>query len=136
MFKKAFGVLQKVGKALMLPVAILPAAGILLAIGTALQNPTLTDLAPFLTNHAVAMVANIMAQAGGIIFSNLALLFAVGVAVGLAGGEGVAGLAAIVGYSSNSSERSKHLCICFRYSNPANRCIWRYYRWYCCIIYV
>ncbi|CRK85424.1 glucose-specific PTS transporter subunit IIBC [Neobacillus massiliamazoniensis] len=98
MFKKAFGVLQKVGKALMLPVAILPAAGILLAIGTALQNPTLTDLAPFLNNHAVAMVANIMAQAGGIIFSNLALLFAVGVAVGLAGGEGVAGLAAIVGF--------------------------------------
>ena len=47
MFKKAFGVLQKVGKALMLPVAILPAAGILLAFGNALQNPTLLDLAPF-----------------------------------------------------------------------------------------
>jgi glucose-specific phosphotransferase system IIBC component len=98
MFKKAFGVLQKVGKALMLPVAILPAAGILLALGNALQNPTLLHLAPFLDNHGVAMVAKIMEQAGGIIFGNLALLFAVGVAVGLAGGEGVAGLAAIVGF--------------------------------------
>ncbi|WP_433746800.1 glucose-specific PTS transporter subunit IIBC [Falsibacillus pallidus] len=98
MFKKAFGVLQKVGKALMLPVAILPAAGILLALGNALQNPTLTDLAPFLTNHAIVMVASVMENAGNIIFSNLSLLFAVGVAIGLAGGEGVAGLAAIVGF--------------------------------------
>ena len=98
MFKNSFGVLQKVGKALMLPVAILPAAGILLAVGNALQNPTLLDIAPFLSNNGVAMVAKIMEQAGGVIFGNLALLFAVGVAVGLAGGEGVAGLAAIVGF--------------------------------------
>ncbi|MEH7076277.1 glucose-specific PTS transporter subunit IIBC [Neobacillus drentensis] len=98
MFKNAFGVLQKVGKALMLPVAILPAAGILLAVGNALQNPTLIDLAPFLDNSGVAMVAKIMEQAGSVIFGNLALLFAVGVAIGLAGGEGVAGLAAIVGF--------------------------------------
>ena len=98
MFKNAFGVLQKVGKALMLPVAILPAAGILLAIGNALQNPTLIDLAPFLDNSGIAMVAKIMEQAGSVIFGNLSLLFAVGVAIGLAGGEGVAGLAAIVGF--------------------------------------
>ncbi|WP_026573959.1 glucose-specific PTS transporter subunit IIBC [Bacillus sp. UNC438CL73TsuS30] len=98
MFKNAFGVLQKVGKALMLPVAILPAAGILLAIGNALQNPTLLDLAPFLDNHGIAMVAKVMEQAGSVIFGNLALLFAVGVAIGLAGGDGVAGLAAIVGF--------------------------------------
>lgn len=98
MFKKAFGVLQKVGKALMLPVAILPAAGILLALGTALQNPVLTDIAPFLNNSAVEIVSSIMSNAGNIVFANLPLLFAVGVAVGLAGGEGVAGLAAIIGY--------------------------------------
>jgi glucose PTS system EIICBA or EIICB component len=98
MFKNAFGVLQKVGKALMLPVAILPAAGILLAVGNALQNPTLINIAPFLDNNAIAMVAKIMEQAGSVIFGNLPLLFAVGVAIGLAGGEGVAGLAAIVGF--------------------------------------
>ncbi|PLT31930.1 glucose-specific PTS transporter subunit IIBC [Bacillus sp. V5-8f] len=98
MFKKLFGVLQKVGKALMLPVAILPAAGILLAFGNALQNPTLLDIAPFLNNGGVEMVASVMENAGNIIFGNLALLFAVGVAIGLAGGDGVAGLAAIIGY--------------------------------------
>lgn len=98
MFKNAFGVLQKVGRALMLPVAILPAAGILLAFGNALQNPTLLQLAPFLHNSVIAMVANVMQMAGSVIFGNLALLFAVGVAVGLAGGDGVAGLAAIVGF--------------------------------------
>lgn len=98
MFKKAFGVLQKVGKALMLPVALLPAAGILLALGAALKNPVLLDIAPFLDNGGVRMVASIMQSAGDVVFGNLALLFAVGVAVGLAGGEGVAGLAAIIGY--------------------------------------
>jgi glucose PTS system EIICBA or EIICB component len=98
MFKKAFGVLQKVGKALMLPVALLPAAGILLALGAALLNPALLDLAPFLDNSTVKMIASVMQNAGNVIFGNLPLLFAVGVAVGLAGGEGTAGLAAIIGY--------------------------------------
>ncbi|WP_313805395.1 glucose-specific PTS transporter subunit IIBC [Cytobacillus sp.] len=98
MFKRAFGVLQKVGKALMLPVALLPAAGILLALGAALKNPALLELAPFLDNNGVKMVASIMQNAGDIVFGNLPVLFAVGVAVGLAGGDGVAGLAAIIGY--------------------------------------
>src|SRR3954465_12908571 len=98
MFKNAFGTLQKVGKALMLPVALLPAAGILLAIGAALVNPALLNLAPWLDNSGVAMVANVMQNAGNVVFGNLPLLFAVGVAVGLAGGEGTAGLAAIIGY--------------------------------------
>ncbi|OLS37258.1 glucose-specific PTS transporter subunit IIBC [Bacillus sp. MRMR6] len=98
MFKRAFGVLQKVGKALMLPVALLPAAGILLALGAALRNPALLELAPFLDNSGVSLVASVMQNAGDIVFGNLPLLFAVGVAVGLAGGEGVAGLAAIIGY--------------------------------------
>ncbi|WP_019156963.1 glucose-specific PTS transporter subunit IIBC [Robertmurraya massiliosenegalensis] len=98
MFKKMFGVLQKVGKALMLPVALLPAAGILLALGAALRNPALLELAPFLDNSGVDLVAAIMQNAGDIVFGNLPVLFAVGVAVGLAGGDGVAGLAAIIGY--------------------------------------
>jgi len=96
MFKKTFGILQQVGKALMLPVALLPAAGLLLAFGNALQNPALLAIFPGL--ESIHGVAQVMEQAGGVIFGNLSLLFAVGVAVGLAGGEGVAGLAAIVGY--------------------------------------
>jgi len=96
MIKKSFGVLQQIGKALMLPVALLPAAGLLLGFGSAFQNPDLLNVFPSLANiHGLAQV---MEQAGNVIFSNLALLFTVGVAVGLSGGEGVAGLAAIVGF--------------------------------------
>lgn len=98
MIKKSFGTLQKVGKALMLPVALLPAAGILLALGNALHNPALLAQFPGLEAHWVQAIAAVMEQAGSIVFGNLSLLFAVGVAVGLAGGEGVAGLAAIIGY--------------------------------------
>lgn len=98
MFKSLFGVLQKVGKAIMLPIAILPAAGLLLGIGNALQNPDMVARLTFLSNPVVSKIAMVMEAAGGIVFDNLSLLFAVGVAIGLAGGDGVAGLAAIVGY--------------------------------------
>ena len=81
MFKKAFKVLQQIGRALMTPVAVLPAAGLLLRFGS-----------PDLLNMPV------IKSAGGVIFENLPLVFAVGVAIGLAGGEGVAGLAAVIGY--------------------------------------
>ncbi|MGL5277657.1 MAG: glucose-specific PTS transporter subunit IIBC [Cetobacterium sp.] len=74
---KIFAEVQKIGKALMTPVAILPAAGIFLAAGNKLGIP-------------------LMEQAGGIIFGNLPLLFAVGAAIGLVGGDGIAALAAIV----------------------------------------
>lgn len=98
MFKKAFGTLQKVGKALMLPVALLPAAGILLAFGTTFQNESFLERVPAFEAEWVQLLAQVMAESGGIVFANLALLFAVGVAIGLANGDGVAGLAAIIGY--------------------------------------
>lgn len=93
-----FGLLQQIGKALMLPVALLPAAGILLGIGTAMQNPTLLEHLSFLEADWIQLAATVLAQSGDIVFANLSLLFAVGVAVGLAKGDGVAGVAAIVGY--------------------------------------
>ncbi|OBZ11821.1 PTS glucose transporter subunit IICBA [Bacillus sp. FJAT-27264] len=98
MFKKLFGVLQRVGKALMLPVAILPAAGLLLGIGNMLVNPDFLQYVPALENSVVQAIANVLMNSGQVVFNNLSLLFAVGVAIGLAGGEGVAGLAAIIGY--------------------------------------
>ncbi|MEK5521431.1 glucose-specific PTS transporter subunit IIBC [Heyndrickxia sp. FSL W8-0423] len=97
MFRKIFGVLQKIGKALMLPVALLPAAGLLLGFGNALQQPTTLDYLPFLDTYWIQLIASVMADAGSIVFGNLALIFAIGVAIGLAG-DGAAGLAAIVGY--------------------------------------
>ncbi|MDS3904930.1 glucose-specific PTS transporter subunit IIBC [Staphylococcus hominis] len=98
MFKKLFGQLQRIGKALMLPVAILPAAGILLAFGNAMHNEQLVALAPWLKMDVFVMISSVMEAAGQIVFDNLPLLFAVGTALGLAGGDGVAALAALVGY--------------------------------------
>ncbi len=98
MFKNAFGTLQKVGKALMTPVALLPAAGILLAFGTSFAQDDFVDRVPFFGTPWMQTLLEVMAEAGGVVFDNLPLLFAVGVAIGLAKGDGVAGLAAIIGY--------------------------------------
>jgi PTS system N-acetylglucosamine-specific IIC component len=85
--KTMLGGLQKIGGALMLPIAVLPIAGLLLRLG----QPDLGVHDP--------LVAPMMAAAGGAIFSNLGLLFAIGVAVGLAReNHGAAGLAAVVAY--------------------------------------
>lgn len=97
MFKKTFGGLQKVGRALMLPVALLPAAGLLLGFGNAAQQHTMLGYLPFLEADWIQLTATVMEDAGGIIFDNLPLLFAIGVAIGLAS-DGTAGLAALVGY--------------------------------------
>ena len=87
-----------VSVALMLPVAILPAAGILLALGNAMHNAQLVAIAPWLEHEVFVIISSIMESSGQIIFDNLPLLFAVGTALGLAGGDGVAALAALVGY--------------------------------------
>jgi PTS system N-acetylglucosamine-specific IIC component len=80
--RKLFPAVQKLGRSLMLPIAVLPVAGLLLRLG----QPDLLDL-PF------------VAAAGNAVFANLGLLFAMGVAVGLArGNNGAAGLAAVVAY--------------------------------------
>lgn len=98
MGKKIFGVLQRIGKALMLPVAILPAAGLLLAFGNLFMNESFLEKIPYLRVEGFQTFASVMEQSGGIIFDNLPLLFAVGVAIGLSDGDGAAGLAAIVGF--------------------------------------
>jgi PTS system glucose-specific IIC component len=85
--KDAFATLQKIGKSLMLPVSVLPVAGILLGVGSAKLS------------WLPAIVSNVMAQSGNAIFSNLPLIFAIGVALGLAKNDGVAALAAVVGYA-------------------------------------
>ena len=81
-----FGNLQKVGKSLMLPVSVLPIAGILLGVGAAKFS--------ILPN----VVSLLMMNAGDAVFGNMALLFAIGVALGFTKNDGVAALAAAVGY--------------------------------------
>ncbi|WP_050616659.1 maltose/glucose-specific PTS transporter subunit IIC [Bacillus testis] len=94
-FEKA----QKFGKSFMLPIAVLPAAGLLLGIGGALSNPNTLVAYPFLDTPWLQYIFQIMSSAGNIVFANLALIFAVGIAVGLAKSDkGTAGLAAVLGY--------------------------------------
>jgi PTS system glucose-specific IIC component len=83
----AFALLQKTGKSLMLPVSVLPVAGLLLGIGSAHFT------------WLPALLSDVMAQSGGAIFGNLALIFAIGVALGVTQNDGVAALAAVVGYA-------------------------------------
>ena len=83
----------------MLPIAVLPAAGLLLGIGGALSNPNTVEAYPFLDVGWLQSVFTVMASAGAIVFANLAVLFAVGVAVGLAKSDkGTAGLASLIAY--------------------------------------
>ena len=87
MIKTTFGTLQKIGKALMLPVAVLPVAGILLGVGSA-GFPFIPDL-----------ISSIMAQAGGSVFGNLPVIFAIGTAIGLTENDGVSSVASVVGFA-------------------------------------
>ncbi len=86
MFKGTFAFLQKVGKALMLPVAVLPVAGLLLGIGAANFE------------WLPVVVSTLMREAGGSIFGNMALLFAIAVALGFTNNDGVAAIAAAISY--------------------------------------
>lgn len=95
MFKQ----LQKIGKAFMLPIAILPAAGLLLGIGGAFSNPNTISTYPILDNDFLQAIFQIMSAAGSVIFGNLALLLCIGLCIGLAKKDkGTAALAGVVGY--------------------------------------
>ncbi|MDY2937367.1 MAG: PTS transporter subunit EIIC, partial [Fusicatenibacter sp.] len=98
-----FGVLQRVGRSFMLPIAILPIAGIFLGIGSSFTN--LATLETYHLTGAIRQggifysVLTIMKETGSIIFDNLALLFAMGVAIGMAKKEKeAAALSGVIGY--------------------------------------
>ena len=94
-----FKMLQKIGKAFMLPIAILPAAGLLLGIGGALSNPTTVATYPVLNNPVLQGIFTIMSAAGTVVFANLAMLLCVGLCIGLAKRDkGTAALAGVVGF--------------------------------------
>lgn len=97
--KNVFSKAQKFGKAFMLPIAVLPAAGLLLGIGGALSNPNTIEAYPFLDIGWLQVIFTIMSMCGEIVFANLPVLFAVGIAVGLARTDkGTVGLAAVLSY--------------------------------------
>lgn len=100
---KIFGVLQRVGRSFMLPIALLPVAGLLLGLGSSLTNTTMLETY-HLTNILGPgtiwnMILTVMSEAGNVVFNNLPILFAIGVAIGMAKQEKeVAALAAVVAF--------------------------------------
>ena len=108
---KIFSVLQRVGRSFMLPIAILPVAGLFLGVGGSFTNNTMIDaynltwlLGEGTLLHALLTVLN---ACGSVVFDNLPLLFAVGVAIGMAKNEkSVAALAAVIAFFVMNSAMS------------------------------
>ncbi|MGX7417836.1 PTS transporter subunit EIIC [Carnobacterium gallinarum] len=90
---------EQFGRVLLLPVSILPGAGIILGIGAAFTNPNTLNLYPFLNNSVFQFIMNLFVTLGNVVFGNLPVIFAIGVAVGLAKSEkGSAALSGFVGF--------------------------------------
>lgn len=94
MNNKLLQTLQKVGKALLVPIAIMPAAAILLRLG----SPDVVKMLHIPDGTLLAVFFSLMMSAGQAIFDNLPILFAVGVAIGFTENAGVAALSSVVGY--------------------------------------
>lgn len=100
---KMFGVLQRVGRSFMLPIAILPVAGLLLGVGGSLSNETMLESYGLIGVMGEGTILNavfqVMKAAGDIVFANLPIIFAIGVAIGMAKREKeVAALAATISF--------------------------------------
>lgn len=100
---KIFGVLQRVGRSFMLPIALLPVAGLLLGVGSSFTNATMLETygltGIIYPGSLIYTILDIMNQCGNTVFANLPLLFAMGVAIGMAKKEKeVAALSGAIGY--------------------------------------
>ena len=103
MKEKIFGVLQRVGRSFMLPIAILPVAGLLLGVGGSLTNETMLETYGLLNAMGPGTIPyaifTVMSKAGDIVFGNLPIIFAIGVAIGMAKKEKeVAALSAAIAF--------------------------------------
>ena len=93
------GMGQRLGKAILLPISVLPVAGLFLGVSTALSAPAVVAKYPILGEATLKALLMVMNSIGNGVFSALPLIFALGIAIGLARGEkGSAGLSAVVGY--------------------------------------
>ena len=100
---KIFGVLQRVGRSFMLPIAILPVAGLLLGVGGSFTNETMLETYGLMGIMGPGTILNailrVMSAAGDIVFANLPIIFAMGVAIGMAKKEkDVAALSAAIAF--------------------------------------
>ena len=100
---KIFGVLQRVGRSFMLPIAILPVAGLLLGFGGSFTNETMLETYGLINTIGPGTIVYdifyVMKEAGNIVFTNLPIIFAMGVAIGMAKKEkDVAALSAVIAF--------------------------------------
>ncbi|WEG73982.1 PTS transporter subunit EIIC [Vagococcus intermedius] len=118
--KNLFEKAQQFGKSFMLPIAVLPAAGLLLGIGGAFSNPNTVTAYPILDVQWLQAIFSVMSAAGSIVFGNLPVLFAVGVAVGLAKSDkGTAALASLLGYLVMNATIGSILGIAGKLADPS-----------------
>ena len=149
---KIFGILQRVGRSFMLPIAILPVAGLLLGLGGSFTNETMLKAYGLLNvmgpGTIINQVLQIMNAAGNIIFTNLPIIFAMGVAIGMAKKEKeVAALSAVIAFFIMHASIGALIDInggaeamlsganyrCMWNHFLTDGCIWRYYcRTWCC----
>lgn len=97
----SFNQLQRLGQSLMVPVSVLPGAGLIVALGRMLQIAS--EQGKDITNPFVHAIGQILYSSGLAIFENLAVVFSIGVAIGFSGGAGVAGLSAAAAYFTLAS---------------------------------
>ncbi len=104
--------LSQIGKAFMLPITILPVAGLLLGIGSSFSNPVNIAAYPFLDNNFLQAILIVMANAGSAIFNNLMLIIAVGLTIGFVKKDkGTAALATLVAFLVMNSTLSSMIQI-------------------------
>ena len=147
---KIFGVLQRVGRSFMLPIAILPVAGLLLGLGGSFTNETMLKTYGLMKIMGPGTVLNlilqVMSAAGNIIFMNLPVIFAMGVAIGMAKKEKeVAALASVISFfimhasigalitANGGRDVRRSSCRCMWNHFPADGCVrWNYRRAWSC----
>jgi len=94
LWNRVFSSLQRLGQALMVPVSVLPAAGLMLALGRLLSDPKFNSH----QDSTTAKLGKVLFSSGLSVFEQLSLIFAIGVALGFTGSAGISGLAAVTGY--------------------------------------
>ena len=95
---RLMGALQKFGPAMILVIAVIPIGGMLLGLGTMMQNQSFIEVLPFLESRVVLSIASLLTSIGNLILGNLHIMFAIAVAEGLSDHDGVAGFSGALGF--------------------------------------
>ncbi|MDT2659226.1 glucose PTS transporter subunit IIA [Enterococcus hulanensis] len=109
--KSVLDKLQKFGPAMMIVIAVIPVGGLLLGLGTIMQNETFVQDIPILGSAVVVAIASLFSTIGGLVIGNLPILFAVAIAEGLSDHDGVAALSAVISFLTLNAAIGSYLGI-------------------------